>query len=214
MSYSTRIVQGLPLELDVLEGPYKGKYRSRVEEVGEKILVIGAPYDKGEVVPLREGTRVRLSYWDEVSAYLFEAVIMQRIAVPFPTFVLALPESVTKVQRRNYVRVSVVYPITFQVVLEDSLSDTYEGTTLDLSGGGLMFKTEKRLKRGSLLDTHIFMPKRILHLPLRVIRSEREEDTKLYITSSEFIDISERIRDDIIRCVFEIQREIRKKGLV
>ena len=214
MAY-TKLEFGLPLELKVLEGPYEGKYNSRVEEVGEKILVIGAPYEQGEVIPLREGTEVSLTYWDELSAYSFESVIMQRIAVPFPMFVLAMPDSVTKIQRRNFVRIPVSYPFTFRIVLEDSLSDMFEGSMLDLSGGGIQFKTKKYMDNGSLLDAHIFLPNRVLEMPLRVTRVERAEDRSgLFVVSSEFYNINERMRDDIIRCVFEIQREMRKKGLV
>jgi len=119
MSYKKKLVLGLPVELDVLEGVYEGVYRSRIEEVGEKILVVGAPYQNGELIPLREGTKVKLTFWDEVSAYSFQAKIMQRIAVPIPMFMFALPDTVTKIQRRNFVRVSATYPLTFQSVTKE-----------------------------------------------------------------------------------------------
>lgn len=214
MSYLNKLVYGLPLELEVFEGMYEGKYRSRIEEVGERILVIGAPYERGEVVPLREGTNVKLTFWDELSAYSFEAVIMQRIAVPQPMFVLALPDVVTKIQRRNFVRVPANFPLTFRIVMADGLSDTFEGRMSDLSGGGIRFLTKKFIDSDSLLDAYIFLPNRALQTPLHVIRVEKADDGKQYIISSEFSDISERLRDQVVRCVFEIQREMRKKGLM
>ena len=215
MPYAGKLELGLPVELFILGSPNEEKYRTHVEEVGEKILVVNAPYVKGEIVPLREGTRLKLTYWDELSAYTFETVIMQRIAVPYPTFVLALPTSVTKIQRRNFVRITVNFPFSFRVVLQNGLSDFFEGIITDLSGGGIQFKTKKVMEKGYLLTADINLPNSVLEMPLRVVRSESvEKQPGWYVVSSEFFDISERIRDDVIRCVFEIQREMRKKGLM
>ena len=214
MSYKKKLLLGLAVELVVSEGEYEGKYRTRIEEVGERILAVGAPFDHGEVVPLREGTKVKLTFWDEAAAYSFEGKIMQRIAVPIPMFVLELPDSVAKVQRRNYVRVPALYPVSFRSVTKEGLSDIQKGTMLDLSGGGMRFLTEDRVENKSLLYALLSLPKGDLGTPVRVCRAEKIEDSKHYTVSVEFHDISERERDQIVRCVFDIQRAMRKKGLV
>ena len=204
------------VELVVREGEYEGKYRTRIEEVGERLLSVGAPFEHGEVVPLREGTKVKLIFWDEMSAYSFETKIMQRIAVPIPILVLELPDSVSKVQRRNFVRVTALYPVTFQTVTREGLSDSYKGTMLDLSGGGMRFLTEERVDNRSLLYVQLALPNGDLQTPVRVCRVEKTEDSKpqRYCVSIEFHEISDRDRDRIIRCVFDLQRAMRKKGLI
>lgn len=214
MSHKKRLLPGLAVELTVFEGEYAGTYRTRVEEVGERLLAVGALFDQGEVIPLREGTKVKITFWDEVAAYAFEAKIMQRIAVPVSLFVLELPDSIAKVQRRNYVRVPAFYPITFQSVTREGLSALYKGTMLDLSGGGMRFSTKERLENKSLLYAHLELPSGELRSPVRVHRVEKMEESKRYCISGEFQEISERERDRIIRCVFDIQRAMRKKGLV
>jgi len=214
LSYKKKLSVGLAVDLVVLEGEYEGRYRTRIEEVGERILVVGAPFERGDVVPLREGTKVRLTFWDETSAYSFVAKIIQRIAVPVPMFVFELPDTVTKVQRRSFVRVPALYPITFRSVTKEGLSDIQNATMLDLSGGGMRFMTEERLENRSLLYTQVTLPNGDLQTPVRVCRSEKIEDSKRYVVSVEFHDLAERERDRIIRCVFEMQRAMRKKGLV
>lgn len=205
---------GFPVDLVVTEGKYEGRYRTRIEEVGEKLITVGAPFEKSEVVPLREGTKVKITFWDEVAAYSFEAKIMQRIAVPIPLFVLELPNSVSKVQRRNFVRVSALYPITFRTVTKEGLSDLHKGTMLDLSGGGMRFLTKEQVYNKSLLYAQVALPNGDLQTPVRVCRVEKIEDSQQYSVSIEFHDLSERERDRIIHCVFDIQRARRKKGLV
>lgn len=214
MSYKKKLSPGLAVELIALEGKYEGHYRTRIEEVGEKLLLVGAPFDNGELVPLREGTKVKLTFWDETAVYSFEGKIMQRIAVPVPMFVLELPDTVDKVQRRNYVRVPALFPIMFRMVTREGLSDLYQATMIDLSGGGLRFSTRERVENKSLLYIQISLPTGEIQSPVRVIRVEKIEDTKLYSVSTEFYEISERERDKIIRCVFDKQRAMRKKGLV
>lgn len=214
MSYKKKLSPGLAVELIALEGKYEGHYRTRIEEVGEKLLLVGAPFDNGELVPLREGTKVKLTFWDETAVYSFEGKIMQRIAVPVPMFVLELPDTVDKVQRRNYVRVPALFPIMFRMVTREGLSDLYQATMIDLSGGGLRFSTRERIENKSLLYIQISLPTGEIQSPVRVIRVEKIEDTKLYSVSTEFYEISERERDKIIRCVFDKQRAMRKKGLV
>lgn len=214
MLYKKKLIIGLAVELVVLGGEYEGKYRTRIEEVGERILAVGAPFDHGEVVPLREGSKVKLTFWDEVAAYSFEGKIMQRIAVPIPMFILELPDSVDKVQRRNFVRVPAFFPMSFRSVTKEGLSDLQNGSMLDLSGGGMRFLTKDRMDNQSLLYVHITLPKGELKTPVRVCRVEPIDDGQRYRISVEFHDISERDRDQIIHCVFDIQRATRKKGLV
>ena len=212
--FKKKLIIGLTVELDVSEGEYKGKYRTRIEEVGERLLMVGAPFKHREVVALREGTKVTLTFWDEAAAYSFEGKIMQRIAVPIPMLVLEMPNSVAKVQRRNYVRVPALYELSFRSVTKEGLSDSQQGTLLDLSGGGMRFLTKNRLESNALVYVQLCLPKGDLQLPVRVCRAVKIEETKRYTVSVEFHEISERERDQIIRCVFDIQRTMRQKGLL
>jgi len=214
LSYKNKLQLGLTVELVVLEGEYEGTYRTRIEEVGERILAVGAPYENGEVVPLREETKIKLKFWDESAAYSFKGKIMQRVAVPVPIFILELPDSIDKVQRRNFVRVPAVFPITFRMVTREGLSDVHKAMMLNLSGGGMRFSTKERVENKSILYAHLTLPNGEVQTPVRVCRAEWMENTKRYRISVEFHDLSERERDKIIRCVFDIQRAMRKKGLV
>jgi len=210
------LVTRLVVDLVVPGGEYEGEYRTRIEEVGERTLSVGAPFIKGALIPLRIGTKLKLIFWDEVSAYSFSTKILQRIAVPIHMFVLEMPNSIAKFQRRNFVRVPALYPASFQTVSGEGLSDSFKGTMLDLSGGGIRFLTEEYVEDGSILYVQSELPNGDMQTQVRVIRTEKIEDSKpqRYCVATEFHEISERDRDRIIRFIFEIQRMMRKKGLV
>ena len=213
--YKKMLVPGLVVELVVPEGEYEGKYRTRIEDVGERLISVGSPFIKSDIVPLRVGTKLKLIFWDELSAYSFSTKIKQRIALPIHLFVLKMPDSILKVQRRNFVRVTVIKPITFQKVTGEGLSDSFIGTMLDLSGGGLRFLTEELVEDKSILNVQLELPKGDMQIPILVCRVDKIEDSKpqRYCVSTEFHEIPERGRDQIIRHIFEIQRAMRKKGL-
>jgi c-di-GMP-binding flagellar brake protein YcgR len=178
------------------------------------MLLIGAPYYQGQILPLRVGTVLEVFFHDEISAYCFDTAIKQRIALPIPIFGLDLPNEIRKIQRRQFVRVKTAFPIIYRIITEKGLSDPGNGKMVDLSGGGMCFETPAKLENNALLSVHLQLPFGELNTLGRVLRVHPIEEAKSYGISSEFHQISEHDRDLIIRYVFELQRTLRKKGLI
>ncbi|AGA70266.1 putative glycosyltransferase [Desulfitobacterium dichloroeliminans LMG P-21439] len=214
MQYLDKLVPGLSVEVHVPEGDYEGNYRTHIDEVGKTRISVYAPQHRGMIIPLHERTPLVVTFWDEVASYAFNTTVIQRIAVPISIFVLEMPESIKRVQRRNYVRVAAFYPLTYQVVERTGLGDLKTGNMLDLSGGGMRFQSKEKLDIGTILFANLELPSYTIGTPGRVCRVVPVEDTSKFAISVDFYQISERDRDRIVRCVFNIQRDLRKKGLV
>jgi Predicted glycosyltransferase len=214
LSSKKKLFPGAVIELKISEGDYQGNYYTKVDEIREQVLYIGAPYYQGEILPLRVGTVLEVCFNDEISAYSFDTAIKQRIALPTPVLVLDFPDEIRKIQRRNFVRVKTFFPITYQIVTKEGLSNPQKGNLLDLSGGGMRFETLAKLDDNALLVIQLTLPSNELNTFVRVLRVQKNEDTKSYSISSKFHEISEHDRDLIIRYVFELQRTMRKKGLI
>lgn len=214
MDYRKKLVPGLAVDLVVTDGDLAGQYKTHIDEVGEKIVSVYAPIFQGQVVPLREGTPSEIVFWDDIAAYALESIIIQRIAIPVPVFVLELPDQIRRVQRRNFVRVAAFYPVSYRRVDKAGLSDSKKGTMLDISGGGMRFQSNEPLEKGAILHTYLELPNGQVQTPARVCRVDKIEDHKKFSISVDFYQITERERDRIIRCVFDLQRAMRKKGLV
>lgn len=216
MQNEEKIHEGMFVEIKVAEGDYKGRYRTRIEEMGNRVLSIGVPISEGQFIPLREGTAIEIIFADEVSAYSFSTTIIKRLSYPIPTFIVEQPKKIKKIQRRRFVRVPLVYPFKYHVFEEDGLSAEKNGFINDLSGGGLLFKAKENLSAGTIVYLKIKISDTEMELPARVVRSQKdiEAEKDYYIISVEFQDITEKIRDKIISYVFDIQREMRKKGLI
>ncbi|CAA7602950.1 Flagellar protein YcgR [Acididesulfobacillus acetoxydans] len=214
MSHKEKLKPGLAVELVVTEGEYAGRYRTRIDEVGNRLVSVGAPYRDREIVPVREGSEVEIAFADEFSAYSFDAKVIQRIALPVPVLVLDVPEEIRRVQRRSFVRLPAFYPMAYRSVIQDGLSEQRLGGMLDLSGGGVRFRAKEEIEERALLYLYLQLPTGEIQTPAYVSRVEKDEDGKSYTVSARFDEIPERERDRIIRCIFDLQRTMRKKGLV
>jgi c-di-GMP-binding flagellar brake protein YcgR len=104
--------------------------------------------------------------------------------------------------------------LKYQIVDREGISEEKNGFMLNLSGGGLLFNADEALP----LQADILLRAKIgaddMEILGRIIRCEQEEDRDFYQVSVEFRQMSEKTRDKIIRYVFEIQREMRRRGLL
>ncbi len=214
MRYQEKLFEGLSVEIIISEGEYEGRYKTRIEEVGVRIISIGVPVSQGLVVPLREGTNLEAIFCDEVSAYSFTSVIINRIATPIPNLIIEFPSKITKIQRRQYVRLPLVTPLEYQVLENNGLSKSNKGYVIDLSGGGILFKSKSSLSEKTIIIIRTLIGDEKIELPATVTRSIKEEENNDFSISAEFHEISENMRDKIIRYIFDVQRERRKKGLI
>ncbi len=204
-----------------LEHPlYGGTYSSRVEEILPGRIVLAAPLRGAEVVPLRPGDRVTVSYWSPAGAYTFKARVSGVSPGGVPLLFLEEPEEVQRVQRRSFLRVPAALPVTFSI-LEDieqlPAPEVHQGETVDISGGGVLLRSPVPLREGDYLELEVTVPKRgTLGVVGRVVRVQEKKGAKgpEFYAGVDFVVIAEADRDKIVGFVFERQREMRRKGLI
>lgn len=214
MLYEEKVYEGLSIKLVVQDGEYKGSYRTRIEEMGKSAITIGVPIVQNQFISLREGTELEVIFNDGVTAFSFSTKILKRFSNPIPSFHIGYPSKIKKIQRRKFVRVPLFCPLKYHVITEKEDSEEKPGSIMDLSGGGLLFESQENLPPQTLIAIETKIGTNEIEIPGLVIRSEKEDEKNVYRISVQFQDISERTRDKIIRYVFQIQREMRKKGLI
>jgi hypothetical protein len=96
---------------------------------------------------------------------------------------------------------------SLSVEREGFSSLTYQ--MLNISGNGMGFKSKKKYDRGDFLEIKMLLymyPHVALYLYGDVVKSEQEDDS--FNTAVKFTEMSDDIRDEIIKFVFRRQREI------
>jgi c-di-GMP-binding flagellar brake protein YcgR len=213
---------GLSVELWIKHGDYRGCYRTRIEDTEGDILILGVPYTEQGFVPVRPGEKIEVVFVMGEGPYKFEEKILSLQVDTLPTFTVPWPRKAKRIQRRFFVRLAYFKDIQYQVVDEGKKLGEQQGAqTLNLSGGGILMQIAQPLTKGEKILVHLEVDAKMIQIPSVVKRVEEVEFTlrggdrkKRYRVSVQFEEISERIRDKIVRQVFDIQRDLRRKGLI
>ena len=209
-----KLPQGKEIDLFIVDGPFKGKYRSKIISNSAHDALVYAPYINGEVVRLARGAEVAVTFTDDVCVYFFETKVLGYVKSTLADLILELPKDFKRIQRREYVRVIAVYPLWYRITNQEQEAGTFtKGNTADLSGGGLSFFSNKQLEIGTLLDVRLNLPAEEITAAVSVQRLETTEEKGRYRIGCTFVSITKQDREKIIRSVFELQRDLRRKGL-
>ncbi|HZK42813.1 MAG TPA: flagellar brake domain-containing protein [Syntrophomonadaceae bacterium] len=187
---------------------------SRVEGKTNEFLYLAIPIRRGELIPLRKGSEIKVVFTHEKNTYSFTTLIMERQREPIPVLKVHKPENLVRIQRRSYVRLLLNLEATFSVLPDQT---EHKGTTLDVSGGGVLLITKTELEKGQILDFRLDIPENDpIYCKAEVIRvldiaKTSFEDSKVAI---KFLDIHEAKRDQIFKYIFKKEREWIRKGLM
>lgn len=213
MQLPVRVMQALSLEH---QGAW---YPTLVLDFEEgRRLTVGVPQEKGEAVAVGVDEVVTVDVLLPDGIRRFRTVVL-RVAEAPPSLVLAWPKELEKIQRRDWFRVNVDLraEVTFQ---EEGMRDRrgLVGSAIDLSGGGARLALPEPVSADTLMQLHLTVPGAgTLSCPAKVVRwGERPGATPaaLFWVACEFVEPSEAFRKDVMKFVFDIQREQMRKGIV
>ena len=113
------------VQLNILEGPYKGNYYGRIEDlVGDEVIVVALPPVAGNSPALVSvGEKINVFYWDSVAQYAFEARVINRKDEVTPTITLEKYSEVQRMQRRSYFRIQAGLRVVFNIERDDESTE-------------------------------------------------------------------------------------------
>lgn len=204
---------------------------SLIQDVQDDYILVTIPMKGINIKMLRIDQEVDGFYYDSNNVYMFSSKVLDRLVDNIPLYKLSIPNSFSKVQRRDFVRIPISIPIIY-TIFNDELKDMEsnksleqiekyykgkwkKGYTWDLSGGGTKINLYKPLKIDTII--YIIFRHENLHVGVkgRVVRCIPYLFKKQisYHVGIEFVDILEMKRDKIIRFIFGRLREIQNKDL-
>lgn len=152
---------------------------------------------------LTEGTEIRAFVFTEANIQVLDSII---ITAPYDeNFEIEYPEDYRTIQRRAYIRESLIYKIILQ---NDKI--TAKGISIDMGGGGFRFTTEEKLEPDSYMSIWINIDENLPSIKCQGKLSKKPHfKENEYLV--EFTEISERDRNQIIKqCIQKQVKELRK----
>lgn len=214
------IVIGLPLEVDIPKWDRKKKsdisdiYFSQLMDFDDISLSISLPQRQGSLMPsLGKGTTVTVRFSLKDAIYIGTAEIIRWEKSP-QSLIVTRPYRVTRIQRRNFVRVEANLPVNFIIQQQDDKAFIIKAETTDISGGGLLVYLSQFLPLFAELDIELEISTGsakpvVLKIPSQVCRSNKLRDD-FYQIGISFLDVQENDRDKIIKYIFKRMRELRQ----
>lgn len=209
--------------------PFMSQIDTVIDDETIRILM---PIMDGKLIPLPVNARFDVRFFSEKAVYKCRVVVRERYKENgFYFIVIALTSQLRKQQRRQFFRLECSTPIPYKKLTEEQIEaireneevllDIYDaglftsGVAMDLSGGGLRFLSNEELQTDSciLIDFAFIKPedsKGVAVLAKVISSGRRERSGVLYEHRVEYIDIDGRIREMIIKYIFEQERKKRQ----
>lgn len=198
-------------------------YRCKLMDIREGVLYIDYPVNihTNRIDYLINGTHLKGTFvGKDQNTYLFTTKIEGRVRENIPLLLLDYPgdESLQKIQRREYVRVSLSANVNVEPINDEF--EPFTALTTDISAGGAAItvpQTNKINTQTYLLLHFIFeMKNRDVHeLPIQVkVKRIVDVYNNRKKVSVEFVDVTETERQILLRYCFERQLEKRNRVMV
>ncbi|MBW6408542.1 flagellar brake protein [Clostridium weizhouense] len=188
-------------------------YKSLIQDIGEDFININLPVNDGEYLTLKVNDNIEInSYVKGGSCFNFHCEVLGRGREDsIIYYTLSKPDNIKEIQRRDFARVDILNSINYKKITEMSEEEIEEkeydnALMVDLSGGGIRFKTKEKLKIKDIVIIEFTLNGQTNHLKAEVVRCERSFDNE-YIYGVKFLEISEKQRDKIIREIFKVMRK-------
>lgn len=161
---------------------------------------------------LSRGSHIQVSFIgkDHV-VYAYESIVIHRKMLTIPAYAILPPKEseMSRIQRRNFVRVQTSIDVAIDCV--DQTSEPFTTVTKDISGGGLacMMPVPNVLEKNQFINVYMVIPTKPLkyiQAKARVVKIHLKKDEHP-IASMEFIQLSPKDQQSIIQYVFSIQRK-------
>lgn len=203
-----------------LEGDEGKYYKSMIQGVRNRLLLIVAPYRGRENLSLHKGDNVEVILVAQNEKVLFPAQVVGRVQTPFHGFVLQAPEEGKRIQMRAFVRIKLLLDLQWGLV-EDTVDsgqdleqiEFHEAIMVDLSGGGAGFVSHVPLAEDTRILLRFILPlknnEREMSVMAVVRRCVPMDEPNKYSVGVSFVGLSTREQDLIVEYVFQKQREQR-----
>lgn len=210
------VAQKLDVFEEDLESGRKSVYYSRIEDVREQSLLILPPFHKNFTLTPRIGRTIQAKIVSERIPYMFDASLLRYISDQIPLWEISRPEQVVKVQMRENVRLGIILSVSLTLMDVEREGKVIKTLTRDISAGGMLVVLPESLPIGTKVKVHLPLSKFL------VVDAEGEvnrvmppsTDAERLSAGIKFINLDEKMQNQIIRYIFAKEAEIRQKDKI
>ncbi|NFG60606.1 MULTISPECIES: flagellar brake domain-containing protein [unclassified Clostridium] len=189
-------------------------FKSLIQDIEDDCIKINIPVFNGEYLALKIDDKIEInSYAKGGKCFNFYCDVLERGKENnIIYYKLSKPYNVREIQRRDFVRVDFMNIVKLKKITEsedEEITSFKDALMIDLSGGGMRFKTKEKLEKYDKLILEFALNDKLNYIKAQIMRLEITEFNE-YIYGVKFIEISENQRDKVISEIFNIMRKQRE----
>lgn len=201
------------------ERGFSNRYPSRIECIDSKQISLASPIKDNKTMYIPNGESINVWFWDNEAIYTFKTIVVNNVLEGIPQIIVNGAEKVERVQKREYVRVSMHIDVNMFYTDEDSNIQNIWCNSRDISGGGIMLVITKAIKLNSdsMVFLEFYVDEQKIRTAVEIVWNDWEIDSEgieRNIIGLKFVTISDNDRQLIIKKVYLKQIELRRKGLL
>lgn len=199
----------------------KIKITGEIEEYASKIVgieddgmfLLETPIKQTQLVLLINGSVVNMIYMHEnLGMYSVDLEVVEKIRDDnnIPLVRAKKVSDIRKIQRRNFFRLLTSMDIAVRKINGVVVENT---KTVDISGGGIRLLSKQDFEINDIVRLDFQLESKEFSVDAKVVKIDYTDVRETKEVSLQFIDILEKDRNEIIRFIFDKQREGIKKGM-
>lgn len=232
------------VEIVIGDGDQAGHYLARIQDFLNGGIVITEPEFLHGNSLLTENAAVRVIITREDAVYEFSSTVRRSLSTSRKQYLLNPPRHIERVQRRLFVRVDItkrmtwakVVPIAEWQILDDR-TRWIPTSTIDISGGGVLFRSDSLIERGTKLLLRVSLlkeiglPETVAAVAMRSFSRKSEyccgasfvlaeqmhksfNSEELGVMPREISLFDKNAQNRLVSHIFQIQVSMRRKGLL
>lgn len=176
----------------------QSEFISRIENIKRNSIVLEMPVRESGNSNLQKGDNVEIRYNRRDAAYTFKASIKDLFIDETGSIEVKKTGETRREQRRKYVRLDISENINFRILespesKDGGISPEFYGSLLNISAGGLLFETDKKVQPGSIIIVNFKLKDHYsLENILAVVKRTEHDRDELILVGSEFITHSNK----------------------
>ena len=200
--------------------PFEGSYITKVLERRRDGMRVYAPSFRATILPIPPGESLEVHFSLNGAHYEYRCEILERYPGTIPTILISAPaEEVKRVQRRSFFRIGAAFPVAIEPTAPIPGSPhpgpPCRGSSVNLSGGGMLLESPELYPDGSILDLSLEIPDG--RVPA-VVRTEVLRDAGratpgargTWFLALEFLSATDGVQERITRYIYRLQRSVRQ----
>jgi c-di-GMP-binding flagellar brake protein YcgR len=221
---------GTRLEIEQLDRDGKNRGPVYVSQLlhapSERNVVIASPIFESVDVPIHTGSHLRVISLHERQGLLsFNAIVRaSRKKGNISMLVLEMTSPIKKIQRRGYYRLPCTLAVTYRLLDDENYkpADSVQSTELkravtkNLSATGLSIVTDEKYPKDAIIQVFIPLGNNEIEAVCKVMRSECVKNPRgdKYELGMHIVSISKQHQEQLVKYIFDQQRELLKKDLL